>query len=122
MSVLPEVRAARVVLLPCSPHFSRTVAPTDRRAMLVIWQRTSCSVTSLEPTVNVAPVSETPDCARLPLLTLSVVFDELKHAPARAASKARATATRSRLPGISRMKVSPRGVGHVLQATYRPRG
>src|SRR5262249_35097089 len=87
MSVLPDVRAARVVLLPCSPHFSRTVAPTDWRARLVMWQRTSCSVNSLEPTVNVAPVSETP-CARLPPLTLlALLLDELlKHAAVRAAA------------------------------------
>src|SRR5215468_9211467 len=69
MSVLPEVSAARVVWLPCSPHFSVTVAPADRRARLVMWQRMSCSVNSLDPTVNVAPCSEAL-CARLPAGTL----------------------------------------------------
>src|SRR5215475_11724276 len=75
MSMLPKVSAARVVWLPCSPHFSRTDAPADRRARLVMWQRMSCSVNSLDPTVNVAPCSEAL-CARLPGGTLAF---ELMH-------------------------------------------
>ena len=51
MSMLPDVSAVRVVLLPCSPHFSLAVAPAERSARLVMWHRTSCSVNSLEPTV-----------------------------------------------------------------------
>src|SRR5215475_12360760 len=80
MSVLPEVSAARVVWLPCSPHFSVTVAPADRSARLVMWQRTSCSVNSLDPTTNVASFSDAA-CARLPPGTPPELelLSELKH-------------------------------------------
>src|SRR5262249_59260948 len=74
MSMLPEVNAARTTLLPCSPHFSLTVAPVDCRARLVMWQRMSCSGNSLDPTVKVAPFSEAILAGRPPLAVLALVW------------------------------------------------
>src|SRR5262249_11945705 len=86
----------RTTLLPCSPHFSLTVAPADCRARLVMWQRMSCSVNSLEPTVKVAPFSEA-ILARLPPLT-GLVLVELKH-PAVAVTVMTAT-----VKGVSKVR------------------
>jgi hypothetical protein len=43
------------LVVPVMPVSSCTVAPASSRTSRVIWPSTSCSVNSLEPTVNSAP-------------------------------------------------------------------
>src|SRR5437764_2374353 len=106
MSMLPDVSAVRVVSLPDSPHFSWTLAPADCRARLVMWQRMTCSVNSLEPTVKLAPFSE-PPAARLP--GLAEVAVELSEHPAvtvaRVTARAVTTVRSGRRCGYLRMSV-----------------
>src|SRR5437879_13649205 len=103
MSMLPEVSAVRVVSLPDSPHFSWTLAPADCRARLVTWQRMTCSVNSLEPTVKLAPLREAP-AARLP--GLAEVGDAVSEQPAVTVASATASATAAARSGRGYLRMS----------------
>src|SRR5918993_308853 len=59
MSISPDSSAFRAATDPARPIWSFTVAPAFSRTCSVIWPRISCSVNSLEPTVNSAPERST---------------------------------------------------------------
>src|SRR5215208_1582707 len=59
MSISPDSSALRAATDPARPIWSFTVAPAFSRTCSVIWPRISCSVNSLEPTVNSAPERST---------------------------------------------------------------
>src|SRR5215204_1802193 len=54
MSISPDSSALRAATVPARPVWSLTFAPAFSRTWSVIWPRISCSVNSLEPTVNSA--------------------------------------------------------------------